>query len=53
MKRGDGFSLASCMLVRLEDAGMIGAGHETLHQRFSLAINGEDSVERVDWEDSD
>jgi len=34
------------MLLRLEDAGIIGAGHETLHQRFSLAINVEDSFER-------
>jgi hypothetical protein len=27
-----------CILVRLEDAGIIGAGHETLHQRCVLGL---------------
>ncbi len=34
------------MLLRLEDAGIIGAGQETLHQRCSLGVNGEDLDER-------
>jgi hypothetical protein len=32
--------------MRLEDAGIKGAGHETMHQRCSLAINVEDLGER-------
>ena len=34
--------LVFCMLLRLEDAGIIGAGQETLHQRCGLGVNGED-----------
>ena len=40
VKRDNGFPLASCMLVRLEDARIIGAGHETLHQRCVLGLMG-------------
>jgi hypothetical protein len=32
--------------LRLEDAGIIGAGHETIHQRCALVVNGEDLDER-------
>jgi hypothetical protein len=28
------------MLVRLEDAGIMGAGHETLHQHCALGVEG-------------
>ena len=41
--------LVFCMLLRLEDARIIGVGWDTLHQRFSLAINEEDLDE---WDNS-
>jgi hypothetical protein len=47
VKRKCGSFLVFCILLRLEDAGIIGAGHETLHQRCGLGVNEEDLVERV------
>ena len=31
-----------CILMRLEDAGIIGAGQETVHQRCALKVGGID-----------
>lgn len=34
------FFVPVCMLVRLEDAGIMGAGQETLHQHCALGVEG-------------
>ncbi len=47
MKGNIGLFYVFCMVLCLEEVGMIGAGQETLHQRCVLGVNGEDLDQRV------